>query len=81
MKTRSTLFILFLALPAPSYAEDVVTGPLTMAVSTQKKILVVRIGGTEMRRYTVAVGTKVKPRPMGQFTRPAQRNPTIGTRR
>jgi len=38
-----------------------------MAVSTQKKILVVRIGATEMRRYSVAVGTKAKPTPMGQF--------------
>jgi lipoprotein-anchoring transpeptidase ErfK/SrfK len=39
-----------------------------MAVSTQKKILVVRIGGTEVRRYSVAVGTRAKPTPMGQFT-------------
>ena len=68
MKMRSILLMLFVMLTVPSYAEDVVTGPLTMAVSTQKKILVVRIGGTEMRRYTVAVGTKAKPTPMGQFT-------------
>lgn len=68
MKTRSILPILVLFIALPSFASDVVTGPLTMAVSTQKKILVVRIGGTEMRRYSVAVGTKSKPTPMGQFT-------------
>jgi lipoprotein-anchoring transpeptidase ErfK/SrfK len=65
---RLLLLLLTLSLTAPSYAQKVVTGPLSMAVSTQKKILVVRIGGTEMRRYTVAVGTKAKPTPMGQFT-------------
>lgn len=68
MKTRSILPILLLFVALPSFASNVVTGPLTMAVSTQKKILVVRIGGTEMRRYSVAVGTKAKPTPMGQFT-------------
>jgi len=68
MKTRSILPILLLFIALPSFASNVVTGPLTMAVSTQKKILVVRIGGTEMRRYSVAVGTKSKPTPMGQFT-------------
>jgi len=68
MKTRSILPILLLFIALPSFAANVVTGPLTMAVSTQKKILVVRIGGTEMRRYSVAVGTKAKPTPMGQFT-------------
>jgi lipoprotein-anchoring transpeptidase ErfK/SrfK len=65
---RSILLILLLSLGLPSHAQNVITGPLTMAVSTQKKILVVRIGGTEMRRYSVAVGTKTKPTPMGQFT-------------
>jgi lipoprotein-anchoring transpeptidase ErfK/SrfK len=59
---------MFLAIAAPSRAGDVITGPLTMAVSTQKKILVLRVGATEVRRYTVAVGTKSKPTPMGQFT-------------
>jgi lipoprotein-anchoring transpeptidase ErfK/SrfK len=67
MRTRPILLTLLLLTGLPSHAQNVVTGPLTMAVSTQKKILVVRIGGTEMRRYTVAVGTKAKPTPMGQF--------------
>jgi lipoprotein-anchoring transpeptidase ErfK/SrfK len=68
MRTRSILLILLFSIVLPSRAADVVTGPLTMAVSTHKKILVVRIGATEMRRYSVAVGTKAKPTPMGRFT-------------
>jgi lipoprotein-anchoring transpeptidase ErfK/SrfK len=67
-RLRLTLSVLFLAITFPSFAEDVISGPLTMAVSTQKKILVVRIGATEVRRYSVAVGTRAKPTPMGQFT-------------
>ena len=38
-----------------------------MAVSTQKRILVVRIGATEVKRYSVAVGAKNHPTPMGHF--------------
>src|SRR5882672_2774948 len=48
--------------------QAVVSGPLTMAASTQKKILVVRIGGQEVKRYDVAVGTKAHPTPTGHFT-------------
>ena len=44
-----------------------VSGPLSMAVSTQKRILVVRIGSTEVRRYSVAVGSKKHPTPNGRF--------------
>jgi len=46
----------------------VVSGPLTMASSTEKKILVVRIGATDVRKYDVAVGMKAHPTPMGRFT-------------
>lgn len=45
--------------PAPSQ--------LSMAVSTQKKILVVRINGQDVKKYDVAVGTKLHPTPMGRF--------------
>lgn len=45
----------------------VVSGPLTMASSTEKRILVVRIGATDVRHYDVAVGTKAHPTPMGRF--------------
>lgn len=40
---------------------------LTMAVSTQKKILVVRLGGRDVKHYDVAVGTSKHPTPMGRF--------------
>ena len=48
-------------------ASNVVSGPLTMAVSTEKRILVLRIGATEVRRYSVAVGSKKHPTPNGRF--------------
>jgi lipoprotein-anchoring transpeptidase ErfK/SrfK len=48
--------------------KQVVSGPLSMAASTQKKILVVRIGGTDVKKYDIAVGTKSKPTPNGRFT-------------
>ena len=47
--------------------DNVISGPLTMAASTQKKILVVRIGPHDVRRYDVAVGTKKHPTPSGRF--------------
>src|SRR6476661_1927923 len=46
----------------------VVSGPLTMAASTEKRILVVRVGGTTVRQYNIAVGAKAHPTPMGRFT-------------
>src|SRR5919201_570508 len=46
----------------------VISGPLSVAASTQKRILVVRIGATDVRRYDIAVGTKKHPTPMGRFT-------------
>jgi lipoprotein-anchoring transpeptidase ErfK/SrfK len=42
-------------------------GPVTMASSTQKKILVVRAGGKDVKRYDVAVGSKKHPTPHGRF--------------
>jgi len=50
------------------FATPVVSGPLTMAASTQKKILVVRIGGHDVKKYDTAVGSKKHPTPMGRFT-------------
>jgi len=66
MRPGLCLFIA-LALSLPAATADVVSGPLTMAVSTQKRILVVRIGATEVRRYSVAVGSKKHPTPTGRF--------------
>ncbi|HKO56412.1 MAG TPA: L,D-transpeptidase [Thermoanaerobaculia bacterium] len=61
-----TLLALLLTLFATKTAAA--TGPLSMAASTQKKILVVRIGAKEMRRYDIAVGTKSHATPNGRFT-------------
>ena len=52
---------LFLLAGAPA------SGTLSMAVSTQKKILVVRIGGQDVKHYDVAVGTPKHKTPMGRF--------------
>ena len=58
---------LLLALLFATSTPTVISGPLTMAASTQKKILVVRISSYEVRKYDVAVGTKAHPTPMGRF--------------
>lgn len=44
------------------------TGAVTLACSTQKHILVVRVDGRDVRTYDVAVGTKKYPTPTGSFT-------------
>ena len=46
----------------------VISGPLTMAASTGKKILVVRVGPYTVKKYDVAVGSKAHPTPTGKFT-------------
>lgn len=62
------LTLLFLLSPIPDEAQPiVVSGPLTMAASTQKKILVVRVGNYDVRKYSIAVGTEKHPTPMGHF--------------
>ncbi|HEX3578067.1 MAG TPA: L,D-transpeptidase, partial [Thermoanaerobaculia bacterium] len=45
-----------------------IQSPLSIAVSTQKKILVVRLNGRDLKKYDVAVGTSKKPTPMGTFS-------------
>jgi lipoprotein-anchoring transpeptidase ErfK/SrfK len=49
-------------------ANPIFNKPLTIAVSTQKKILVVRAYGRDVKKYDVAVGTKGHPTPMGTFS-------------
>lgn len=58
--TALLLSLLFLAAPAAPQ-------PLSMAVSTQKKILVVRLNGQDVKKYDVAVGTPQHKTPMGRF--------------
>jgi lipoprotein-anchoring transpeptidase ErfK/SrfK len=60
------LLALFLLLE-PVDTPVVISGPLSVAASTEKRILVVRIGATDVRQYNIAVGTKKKPTPMGRF--------------
>jgi lipoprotein-anchoring transpeptidase ErfK/SrfK len=60
--------VLFLTSFFPASQNAVVKGPLTMAASTQKKILVVRIGGTTVRKYNIAVGSPKHPTPTGRFS-------------
>ena len=60
-----SLMALSFAASAPA---ETASGPLSMAVSVKKKILVVRVGGKEVKRYTVAVGSKKHATPQGRFT-------------
>lgn len=63
-----SLLLLFLFLLDDAGSKPVIiSGPLTMAASTEKRILVVRIGATDVRRYDIAVGKKSSPTPMGRF--------------
>ena len=61
------LTLLFLAPASFADTSKTISGPLSMAASVDKKILVVRIGATTVKKYTIAVGTKVKPTPLGTF--------------
>jgi len=45
----------------------VVTGPISLAVSTEKNILEVRVAGKTVQRYDVSVGKKANPTPNGRF--------------
>jgi len=46
---------------------QVIAGPITLAASTKKKILEVRVAGVTTKRYAIAVGTKAHPTPNGTF--------------
>src|SRR5438128_6026102 len=62
-----TLLLSLLLLLESADPTVIISGPLSVAASTQKKILVVRIGATDIRHYDIAVGTKAHPTPMGRF--------------
>ena len=61
------LIALLFLLDNQDAAPTVISGPLSIAASTDKKILVVRIGATEVRHYDIATGTRNHPTPMGRF--------------
>jgi lipoprotein-anchoring transpeptidase ErfK/SrfK len=62
-----TLFLALLLILQSNDVPVIISGPLTVAASTEKRILVVRIGATDVRQYNIAVGTKKHPTPMGRF--------------
>ena len=63
----TSLLLLVLSLLEAESQPIIISGPLTMAASTEKKILVVRIGGIDVRRYDTAVGSKKHATPTGRF--------------
>src|SRR5713101_3246971 len=64
----SLLLFLALLIAQPDAQQPyIISGPLSIAASTEKKILVVRIGATDVRHYDIAVGTKSHPTPMVRF--------------
>jgi lipoprotein-anchoring transpeptidase ErfK/SrfK len=65
------LSTLLLAMPAaakPAAKSGSAVSPVSIAVSLQKKILVVRYNGKDVKTFDVAVGTSKHPTPAGQFT-------------
>src|SRR4030081_299125 len=66
----SVIALLLLLASDQTTQPRIISGPLTMAASTQKKILVVRIGGIDVRQYNIADGLKGHPPPMGRFVVP-----------
>jgi murein L,D-transpeptidase YcbB/YkuD len=64
-----TLLALFLIalLAAPANASPDGGGAISLAASTKKNILVVRVGGKDVKTYDVSVGTKKYPTPTGTF--------------
>jgi lipoprotein-anchoring transpeptidase ErfK/SrfK len=64
-----TLFATSSGTPAkPAAKTSSNSGVVTLAVSTKKNILELRVGGKRVRRYDVSVGLKAHPTPNGTFT-------------
>src|SRR5438045_4561350 len=47
--------------------EEVIAGPITIAVSTKKNIMEWRVAGVTTKRYDISAGTKSYPTPNGHF--------------
>jgi L,D-transpeptidase ErfK/SrfK len=64
-----TLLAIFLTalLAAPADASAGSGGAISLAASTKKNILVVRVGGKDVKTYDVSVGTAKYPTPTGTF--------------
>jgi lipoprotein-anchoring transpeptidase ErfK/SrfK len=63
MRPFAALFLAFFALQASSAGSEV-----SLAVSTKKNIMELRVGGKTIRRYDVSVGKKAHPTPHGTFS-------------
>ena len=61
-----TILLTTLLLAAPDSSADS-GGTISLAASTKKNILVVRVGGKDVKTYNVSVGTKKYPTPSGTF--------------
>ena len=48
-------------------AADTAPNAISLAASTKKNILVVRVGGRDVKTYNVSVGTRKHPTPNGTF--------------
>ena len=64
--TLLTILFTALLLAAPEDSAQS-GGAITLAASTKKNILVVRVGGRDVKTYDVSVGTKRYPTPSGTF--------------
>ena len=64
-----TLLAIFLTalLAAPADTPSGAGGAISLAASTKKNILVVRVGGKDVKTYDVSVGTKKHPTPNGTY--------------
>jgi lipoprotein-anchoring transpeptidase ErfK/SrfK len=63
MRTFALALTLLFATPASTAGSEV-----SLAVSTKKNIMELRVGGKTIRRYDVSVGKKAHPTPHGTFT-------------
>ena len=61
-----TILLTTLLLASPDTSADS-GGTISLAASTKKNILVVRVGGKDVKTYNVSVGTKKYPTPSGTF--------------
>jgi len=64
--TLLSILLTTLLLAAPDTSAST-GGAISLAASTKKNILVVRVGGKDVKTYQVSVGTKKFPTPTGTF--------------
>ena len=65
MALLTILLTTFLLAAPDTFAQS--GGAISLAASTKKNILVVRVAGKDVKTYNVSVGTKKFPTPSGTF--------------